>query len=483
MRPSRLLPLRAAIRPSPTFRTRPRFTVLQNYSRHSFGQPTHETHPHILASGELTPGITALEYHERRRSLARKLPRDSIAILAASEVKYRSGPVFYEFHQEPNFFFLTGFDEPEAVCVIKKESDGRFSFNLFVRDKDEEAEKWEGVRSGVEAAKEVFNADESWDVDSVGNILPGMIRDANEVYTDVGVFGKKTAISRFMGGSSPKLDNFSKLLQSSTVKKLRPLMNELRLIKSEAELNNMRRAGQISGAVITESMRQTYKTERELWNDIQYGFKSQGLSNEAYIPVVGGGANGLSIHYTRNDARLNPGEMVLVDAGGEYGNYVTDITRTWPIDGRFTDPQKDLYNVVLAAQKSCLSMCREDANTSLDKLHRIAESQLKNGLKDIGFDTSQSGAMDVLFPHHVGHSIGLDVHDAPGVPRTETLKENMCITIEPAVYVPEDDERWPEHFRGMGIRIEDSVRVGAEKVEVLTSTAVKEVDHIEILRA
>ena len=369
------------------------------------------------------------------------------------------------------------------MMVEKGRSNIEYTFHLFVRPKDDQAELWDGARSGVQAAQDVFNADEAGGIDSISNILPDIIHSAKEVYTDIGSHGKKNALSRFFAGSATKVDGLAKLLQKSTVKSLRPLMNEIRLTKSEAELDCMRRAGGVSGAVITEAMRKPYKTEKQLWADLSYGFKTQGLDGEAYVPVIGGGKNALSIHYVRNDALLKPDEMVLVDAGGEYGGYITDITRTWPVNGKFSDVQKDMYSMILDVQKSCVSLCREDADMSLDKLHRIAENGLKNGLKDLGFDTSRPDCLDTLFPHHVGHYIGLDVHDAPGYPRTDRLKENQCITIEPGVYVPMGDERWPKPFRGLGIRIEDSVRIGKEMVEVLTGTAVKDIESIEALRA
>lgn len=351
-----------------------------------------------------------------------------------------------------------------------------------MRGKDAQAEQWDGARSGTQAALDVFNADEAGDIEHLSTSLADIVSGAQEVYTDIGSFGRKNALSRFFGGSNAKLDGFAKMLRDSTVRPLRPFMNELRLDKSEAELNCMRKAGSISGAVITAAMKRGYETEKQLWADLAYGFKTQGLDGEAYVPVIGGGTNALSIHYVRNDARLRNGDLVLVDAGGEYGNYITDITRTWPVTGEFTGPQRDMYNMILEVQKSCVSLCREDADVTLDKLHRIAEGGLKSGLKDLGFDTSRSDVMDVMFPHHVGHFIGLDVHDAPGHPRTQRLREDQCITIEPGIYVPTDDERWPEHFRGIGIRIEDSVRIGKEQAEVLTRTAVKEVEEIESLR-
>lgn len=349
-----------------------------------------------------------------------------------------------------------------------------------MRPKDDKAETWDGARSGVQAAQDVFNADEARDVDSLSTVLPELVNAAEEVYTDIGTFGKKGAVAKFVQGSGTGVEGMQQTLKNTTVRQLRPLMNELRVLKSEAELDCMRRAGTISGAVITEAMRNQYTTEKQLWADLAYGFRSQGLDGEAYVPVIAGGQNGLSIHYVRNDASLRPDDFVLVDAGGEYGGYITDITRSWPNNGRFTDAQKDMYQMLLNAQKSCVALCRQSADTTLDKLHKITENLLRDGLKDLGFNLS-GDAMDILFPHHVGHFIGLDVHDAPGYPRTGRLGKGNCITIEPGVYMP-DDARWPERFRGLALRIEDSVIIGDDKPEVLTATAVKEIDEIEGLR-
>ncbi len=337
----------------------------------------------------------------------------------------------------------------------------------------------------MQAAQDVFNADEARDVSTINKILPDMVNSASQVYSniDAGPRASPNAVSRFFTGLFESTGGWPKLLKNKTFKPLTPFMNELRLTKSEAELDCMRKAGSVSGAVVTDCMRRTYTTEKQLWADLTYGYKSNGLDGEAYVPVVAGGSNGLSIHYVRNDAQLRDGEMVLVDAGGQYGNYITDITRTWPVNGEFTDAQRDMYSMILAVQKSSVDLCREGANMSLDKLHDRTEDGLRAGLKDLGFDTTKAGCLDTLFPHHVGHYIGLGVHDAPGYPRTDRLKENQCITIEPGIYVPVDDDRWPAHFRGLGIRIEDSLRIGKDHVEVLTSTAIKEVEDIEATRA
>lgn len=243
----------------------------------------------------------------------------------------------------------------------------------------------------------------------------------------------------------------------------------------------MRLAGKASGRAFTNAMRRRWTKEKDLGAFLDYDFKVGGCDTTAYVPVIAGGQNALRIHYVRNDDVLKSDDLVLVDAGGEYGGYITDITRTWPVSGRFSAPQKDLYEAILRAQRSSVSLCRQDANMSLDKIHDVTMHSLRDGLKDIGFDMS-GDALDVLFPHHVGHYVGLDVHDCPGYPRTEPLKAGQCVTVEPGIYVP-DDARWPSHFRGIGIRIEDSICVQEESALVLTTEAVKEVVDIEALRS
>ena len=211
----------------------------------------------------------------------------------------------------------------------------------------------------------------------------------------------------------------------------------------------------------------------DLGNYLEYEFKKRGCDGSAYVPVIAGGRNALSIHYVRNDAVLAKDDLVLVDAGGEYGGYITDITRTFPTTTKFTKAQTDLYSAILGVQRTCVALCRASAHLSLDKLHEIAERALKVSLADIGLDMS-GNAMEILFPHHLSHYIGLDVHDTPGYSRKEILRAGHCVTVEPGIYVP-DTERWPKHFRGMGIRIEDSIAVQEEHPYVLTTEAVKEV--------
>ncbi|KAL8797849.1 MAG: hypothetical protein Q9195_000201 [Heterodermia aff. obscurata] len=480
--PRLFIPICFNLQSLPTFHRQHRtYTSAVSAAELQFGQSLHETHPHLLRPGER---ITAQEYAQRRSRLAAKLPNDGIAILAAADVKYRSGAVFYDFHQDPNFFYLTGFNEPDAVAIVagKTHHHGDHSFHLFLRPKDPKAEQWDGARSGAQAAVDVFNADESGDINNIQALLKPFIGAASEIYTDLALQPKPSSIfSRLFAAAPPKAEGLGRLFENKKLKPLKPLMNDLRVVKSDAEIANMRAAGQASGRSFTEAMHHAWTREKDLAAFIEYKFKRHGCDGSAYVPVVAGGQNASMIHYVRNDDLLRKEDLVLVDAGGEYGGYITDITRTWPLSGQFNDAQKDLYTAVLSTQRSCISMCRASAGMSLDKLHEIAEESLKDSLSQLGFNMSGK-AIEALLPHHLSHYIGLDVHDTPGQSRNVPLEARQCVTIEPGLYIPDTDS-YPAHFRGMGIRIEDSVCVEDDHPLVLTTEAVKEVDDIEALRA
>ncbi|PHH85906.1 hypothetical protein CDD83_11005 [Cordyceps sp. RAO-2017] len=444
-----------------------------------FGQPVHETHPHVLGPGELTPGITAQEYGARRAALADAMAEGSTAILCAAPLKYKSGAVFHPYRQESNFLWLTGWNEDDAIAVIEKTGPGwgEYSFRMFVKRKDPREEQWSGYRNGVEAARDVFNADEARPLEDAEQALSALLKsEAASVYVDLRPHGHGPDAS-----SASRI--FLDLTAGARARKtaLSPVMSKLRVVKSAAEVANMRRAGQASGRALTEAMRRPWARERDLHAFLDYQFVVHGCEGPAYIPVVAGGDRANCIHYTVNNDRFRDGELILVDAGGEHGTYVSDISRTWPASGRFTAAQRDLYEAVLAVQRAGVALCRASAALSLDDIHAATARALLAGLRDLGFDLSPAG-LHQLFPHHVGHYVGLDVHDCPDHSRRETLRSGHCVTIEPGVYVP-DDDRWPRHFRGMGIRIEDSVCVDDDSPFILSTEAVKEVGDIEALRS
>lgn len=421
----------------------------------------------------MTPGITAQEYADRRAALAQSMADDGLAILHAAPVVYKSGPVFHPYRQESSFFWLTGWNEPDAVAVIQKTGPGLddYVFRMFVKRKNPKEEQWSGYRNGVEAAEDVFNADEAHPIDTLDTVLPQVLESAKLVYADAQPTEDPGWFSALFSGRESR--------QAKTP--LYPILNTLRAVKSPAEIANMRRAGQISGRAITAAMARQWAKEKDLHSFLDYEFTRNGCDGPAYIPVVAGGARANCIHYTVNNQVFRKGELILVDAGGEYGTYVTDISRTWPASGKFTPAQRDLYEAVLKVQRTSVSLCRESANLSLQDIHDITANALADQLQALGFGTSRA-SIDQLFPHHVGHYVGLDVHDCPGHSRREKLRRGHCVTIEPGLYVP-DEECWPKHFRGMGVRIEDSVCVDEDSPFVLSAEAVKQVDDIEALRS
>lgn len=438
----------------------------------------------------VTPGITAQEYADRRTALAKAMTQGSIAILHAAPVQYKSGAVFHPYRQESNFFYLTGWDEDDAVAVLEKTgtSELDYRFHMFVRRKDARDEQWNGYRNGVDAARDIFNADEAYSIDGLDSLLPEVLKSARLVYADVpqqqhndSALHAGSRVWRLFSTTTTTTSSSGRDSSYPPQTPLYPIMNKLRVVKSAAEVANMRKAGQQSGRAITEAMRRPWQREKDLHAFLDYEFIVNGCSGPAYIPVIAGGDRANCIHYTVNNSTLHEGQFVLVDAGGEYGTYITDISRTWPVSGKFSAPQRDLYEAVLKVQRSSISLCRATANMSLEDIHGITARGLVTQLKSLGFDVSMSN-VDELFPHHVGHYIGLDVHDCPGYSRREKLRRGHCVTIEPGIYVPTDDERWPKHFRGLGIRIEDSICVDDDSPFILSTEAVKEVDDIEALR-
>ncbi|KAK9318101.1 peptidase M24, structural domain-containing protein [Lipomyces starkeyi] len=447
-----------------------------------FGQPTFETRPHMLKEGELTPGISALEYHFRRHKLIEQLPVGAAAILVGNELKYRSGAVFYEFHQNPDFFYLSGFNEPRAVMVIEKPFENDYTFHLYVQPKDERKELWEGPRTGVDGALEMFNADEAGDIKFIRKYLDDIIARAGSIYMDIAPGNSEIASFFHPHVRRGTMEvNILELIKhhkkETTLCPLTRIVQSLRAVKSEAELKVMQKAGKISGRAITRAYGRRFTKEADLNAYLDYAFRIGGCEKSAYVPVVAGGKNALGIHYTRNDDILNDGEMVLIDAGGQYGGYCADISRAWPVNGKFTEPQKDLYHAVLNVQKECIKLAT--TSNSLESIHRSSVDLFAVELRNIGFDTSLSEINSILYPHYVGHHLGLDVHDCPEQPRRQNLNSGNVITIEPGIYVPVDNPKFPKHFRGIGIRIEDNVYIHDDSPIVTSGEAAKEIKDVE----
>lgn len=435
------------------------------------GQAIHETRPNLIKFGDLTPGISSIEYHERRAKLMAQVPVKSCVIIPGSDVKYASGAVFYPFQQDNDFFYLTGWNEPNSLLVLEKDEDHKFKFYLFIQPKDEFAEKWEGFRTGFDGATEIFNADEAFNISSADLMLSKILKRNSTIWIDQKNPNLKPSIKSIIDDNSSSL---------KIIRNYKNLVAQMRKIKSLAEIAVMRRAGQISGKSYNQAFAKRIRNERTLASFLEYNFISGGCDGNAYIPVVATGENALCIHYTRNDDVMYDDEMVLVDASGALGGYCSDISRTWPVGGQFSDAQKDLYQAVLNVQKQCIELCKESNQLSLHDIHEKSMKFMKMELKNLGLLNITNWDVERLYPHYIGHNLGLDVHDVPEVSRRELLKEGQVITIEPGIYIP-DDAQFPDYFRNVGIRIEDDIAIGKDTYTNLTVEAVKEIIDLQAI--
>ncbi|EEB06839.2 intermediate cleavage peptidase Icp55 [Schizosaccharomyces japonicus yFS275] len=448
----------------------------------TFGQPTHETHPHLIASNELTRGISKDEYKARQLRATKALDKNEFIVTTSAPVNYMCGPAFYEYHQDPNFFYLTGCLEPSSAAIIEPDSSkaNNFRYTLFLRPKDAFAEKWEGTRTGLAAAENMFGADEVLNIHDFQKVLQNKAKKYRCAYADVPMTGSTTFGDLCRIRPPTIAEAIVNLSQSCSLKPISRILHPLRCVKLPGEIHCMKHAGQISGEAYANVFHGgQIATETQLAATLDYEFRVGNCERSAYVPVVAGGLNGLTIHYTVNNNVLKDGDMVLVDAGGEYGNYVTDISRTWPVNGRFTESQRDIYQAVLNVQKECIKLCTENQRLSIAAIHNHSSSLLREELRQIGIYASNFEIENVLYPHSVGHHIGLEIHDCSSISTYEPIKKNQVITIEPGVYFPMDD-RWPRWAQGVAIRIEDSILVGKDEPINLSEAAPKEITDIEM---
>ncbi|KAJ1959541.1 aminopeptidase [Dipsacomyces acuminosporus] len=470
------------------------------------GQPTQETHPHLIAEGEVTPGITAAEYEARRQKLISDMPKGSSAVIFGSRQFFVSPHVFHPYRQDSDFYYLTGWNEPDSVAVIQKNEYAKrgYTMTLFVNPKEPEKELWEGPRNGLEAAVSVFGADEARPVSEftkhASKLLGGFKSDAassasgGHIYADI---DSEHGLVR-----SEQCKSFRKLLQrenlGSKIHRLTTLIQRLRLIKSPAEIQLMREANRVSAEGFKSIMQACRPGLCESALQGVFEFASQqalvdrsengkeivrdrsALTRPAYVPVFASGEHALCMHYVQNSAPTCDGDLILVDAGAEYASYASDVTRTFPVNGKFSPPQRDLYSALLSVQEQMIKLCHVSSGYSLNEIHRRSAQLLAAELKQIGFHASARDIDDHLYPHHISHYLGMDVHDTVDMTRSQQLKRNMVVTVEPGVYVPYDN-RFPKAFQGIGIRIEDDVIVGQTEsdIENLSTGSPKSIEDIE----
>ncbi len=434
--------------------------------------------------------ISKSEYGRRRKNLMALMEPNSIAIVPAAQEQVRSRDTHYPFRQDSDFFYLSGFGEPDAVLVlIPGRRHGQFV--MFSRDKDETMELWDGHRAGPEGVCSDFGADDAFPLSDIDDILPGLIEGRDRVYYSM---GRSSAFDRQIMGwvNSIRSKEASGAVPPGEFTDLDHMLHDLRLLKSAAEIRLMRKAGEITGRAHERAMRTSRAGlfEYQLEAELNYEFARAGARHPAYPSIVGGGPNGCVLHYIDNSAKLRDGDLVLIDAGCEYQGYAADVTRTFPVNGRFSAAQKALYDVVLKAQQAGIAAIRPGNhwNQSHDATVKvITEGLVKLGLLKGRVSTLiKRGAYKEFYMHRAGHWLGLDVHDV-GDYRVggewRLLEPGMAMTVEPGIYVAPDNRKVAAKWRGIGIRVEDNVVVTPEGCEVLTAGLVKSPDEIEALMA
>jgi Xaa-Pro aminopeptidase len=439
------------------------------------------------------PGIASLpmgDFSTHRANFFDKMKPNSIAFFGAASQVTRSNDTEYAFCQNKHFYYLTGFNEPDALLLLLK-TDNNQQAILFSLAKDKSHEVWHGRRVGQQKACQHYNVDQSFVLEQLPSLLPDYLNGLSQVYF---CFDNNAMSQQVFTGLSLLR---ATVRQGTKVPEVlidaSPLINELRLIKSANEIELMRQVNYISGLAHQRAMQNAAvgKFEYQIESELLHEFSRHGARHPAYASIVAGGDNANILHYTDNDATLQDNDLLLIDAGGELSGYAADITRTFPINGKFSTPQKLLYQLILDTQLTVISAIKP--GITFIKLNEIANECLTQGLLDLAIlsgDLSQlllDKACKKYFIHGLGHWLGLDVHDVGDYHINENRQQcrefvaGMVLTIEPGLYMPNDDYELDEKWRGIGIRIEDNIVVTQQGHENLTVNSPRTISDIEAL--
>ncbi|EDV99998.1 xaa-Pro aminopeptidase 3 [Drosophila grimshawi] len=461
------------------------------------GQPTSATHPHLIRPHELVPGIEPTEFQTRRTQLMHSLrayaesfgdkfnggsnSKSHMLVIGAAAKKYMSGKIPYVFRQSSDFYYLTGCLEPDSILLLTIDELDVVQSTLFMRPKDPYAELWDGPRTGPDYAVQLFGVQEAYPIDSFHKMLATRFTQLKpHLWFDL------------KQSEQPNVTDAMLQVCNAERTQLLPLhtfVENMRLIKSPAEMQLMRRTCSIASQAFNEVIAETRpgQSEHQLYAAIDFKCRMRDASYLAYPPVVAAGKNATVIHYVNNTQLLQPQELLLMDAGCEYGGYTSDITRTWPISGQFTEPQRTLYDMMEQLQKEAIELIMQPGGETLDQLFETTCFKLGKYLQEIGLVGKHVSGIKELAtlgykfcPHHVSHYLGMDVHDTPHVPRNIRLQPGMVFTVEPGIYIDENRTDVPAEFRGIGIRIEDDILINERgQIEVLTAACCKERRTIE----
>ena len=422
-------------------------------------------------------------FRERRSRLLRSMER-GVAVVATSAERTRNRDTHHPFRFDSYFYYLTGFTEPESVLVLVAGPDPKCI--LFCREKNLEREIWDGYRFGPALAKDAFGFDEANDIGTLDTRMAELLGDQPALYTDVGSDASWDGrIIVWLNAVRSKAR--SGIAAPGEIRDIRRLLDDMRLIKDSHEITTMRAAGAISARAHARAMRATRpgRHEYEIEAELLHEFVGSGARSPAYPSIVASGPNACVLHYVENTRRMEDGDLLLIDAGCELEGYASDITRTYPVNGRFSPPQKDVYELVLAAQAAAIAQVLP--GNPWEAAHDAAVAVLVRGFIDFGLcagtveSVIESGDFRRFYMHRTGHWLGLDVHDAGDYKRDgqwRSLEPGMTLTVEPGCYI-RPAENVPEAFWNIGIRIEDDALVTATGCELLTAETPKSVADIE----
>lgn len=440
-------------------------------------------------NGSDAMGVGTGLFRQRRQRLMEAAGAGCAIVLPSASMVARNSDVEYEFRQNSDFFYLTGFDEPGAIAVLRPDSNTPFV--LFVRPRDPKAETWHGRRAGIERAVSHFGADAAYSIDEFATIFADLLKGCERLgftYGDDAELDRQVVGAARLHRTKPREGRIGPDITFDP----QSILHETRLRKSADELAVFRRSAAISVAGHHEAMRycRPGAHEYELQAALEYVFRASGAARVGYSSIVAAGDNATILHYNTNRMPIRDGDLVLIDAGAEVDYYTTDVTRTFPANGKFSAPQRAVYEVVLQAQLDSIDKCR--AGVPFRDSHHTAVRTLTEGMLELGLLTGtvdeliETDAYKRYYMHRTGHWLGMDVHDVGaylvgGQPRC--FEPGMVTTIEPGLYIPADDEDAPAEFRGIGVRIEDDIHITVGDPENLTAACVKSCDDVERVMA
>ena len=428
-------------------------------------------------------------HKQNREAFIKKMGRGGVAIFASTPPAKWNHDTEYIYRPDPNFYYLTGFEEPESICVIAPEHP-KHQYILFVRPKDKQAEIWNGTRVGVRDARKRYGADKAYPIAKFDEKIGEYLQGAERLYYTLGTNEDVDTeiLTRFTHGVRSRIRSGKGI---DTLVDPSPILSELRLIKNETELQHIRQATEITVAGHVAAMKAARPGlyEYQLESLVESTFRMNGAGGAAFPTIVASGGNATILHYTTNDYEIEDGKLVLIDAGAEYGRYCGDVTRTFPANGTFTEAQREVYQIVLDAHYAIIDGIRP--GVSIDEPHQKSITLLTEGMLSLGLLNGKikklikKEAYRQFYMYRIGHMLGLDVHDVNCIHEAngdfKTFQPGMVITIEPGLYVAEDTKEVPSKYLGIGVRIEDDILVTESGNEVLTSGVPKEIDEIEAL--